>query len=110
MIGPIDYDALDEMQKKLYNEVMAIRQRNADRITKIEQSGMSMDLSTARVEHMLSSMVHFGVITTDQLLELNKDWELELRRQSKGILERVEAAIREAQAERARPKLIIPGR
>jgi hypothetical protein len=110
MIKAIDYDELTESQQKLYREVIAIRQRNADRIAKIEETGMMMDLTTARLEHTLSTLIHFGILTVDQVLEMNKDWELELKKQSREILARVEEAIRLRKAEAARPKLIIPGR
>ncbi len=109
MIGPIDPETLDNDQLKTYREVMALRERNADRIAKIEATGIAIDLATARTEHTLSALVHFGLITMDQLLELNKDWELELRRQTKHILSRREAAMAAAQAEAMRPKLYVPG-
>jgi len=109
-IQQINYDTLTEVQKKTYREIIALRERNAARVEKIESTGLGLDIATARLEHMLNALVAFDILTMDQVLELNKSWELELRKQSQEILNRVEEAQRAAAAERARPKLIIPGR
>lgn len=108
-IKPLDPKDFNEQQQRVYIAIMALREANVDRIQKIEQFGFQMDLSTARVEQLISSLVHFGVLTIDQVLEIHKDWELTLRAQTKALQARIERQRAEAEAERRRPKLIVPG-
>jgi hypothetical protein len=108
-IEQLDPEKFTDQQKKVFGEAMAVRQRNAERIAKIENHGVQMDVSTARVEHTISALIHFGLLSVDQVLEIHKSWELELRKQTKVILERLDAAAAERAAEARRPKLIIPG-
>ncbi len=110
MIGPIDYDSLTEPQQKKFRETQALRERNAARVKGIEDHGVVLDLGPARIDHLLSALLDMDVLTIDQILEVNKAWELELRRQTKEIFAKIERAQEEARKERARPKLIIPGR
>lgn len=107
-IGPLDPETFTDEQTRIHTEMMAIRQRNVARIEKIENHGVQMELATARVEHLIASLIHFGVLTVDQVLEIHKDWELELRKQTKIILERLEAAAAERARQARLPKLILP--
>lgn len=111
-IEPLDYDSLTEPQQKTFREIAALRERNVDRINKIEANGFSVDIWTARLEHFMMSMLWAGIITIDQLLAIQKDWELSLRQQSRTMLARVEetvAAERQAGVRAPQKKLWTPG-
>lgn len=91
-------------------EVERIRTSNAKIVEEIEAQGAEIDLVTARLEHVMNSLVELGVITEKQMWEMQLDWEKALAAQIKPIRERFRAAVREAQIEARKPKLIVPGR
>lgn len=90
MIEPLDYDKLTESQQKTYREIAALRDRNVARINKIESVGMQIDIWTARIEHLEMSLLWAEIITVDQLLAIQKDWELSLRAQTQAIVPKVD--------------------
>jgi hypothetical protein len=104
----IDYDSLSEDEQKVYNEVAIIRERNSGMVAEIEQLGGNVDIATARMEHLLMSLVELGVITTGQLVHIQKDWELSLKPQLRGMRDRMRAIRAEAQKEARTNKLILP--
>jgi hypothetical protein len=86
-IQSVTEDMLDGEQLKEWNAIKAIRERNASRIAEIESLNVALDLSVARMEHLMSGLLAIGVLTMDQWLALQKDWELTLRKQTKDILQ-----------------------
>lgn len=109
MIEPLDYEKLTEPQQKTYREIAALRERNVDRINKIESAGVGIDVWTARIEHFMMSMLWAEIITVDQLLAIQKDWELSLRAQTKAAHDRVEQMIAAQRSQVPQRKLWTPG-
>jgi hypothetical protein len=110
MENPFDTDKMSSEDLRTYREVMTIRARNSERVAKIESHGRALEIATARVEHILSSLVSLEVLTLAQCLAIQKDWELTLRAQTKAILQSLDAEAAEKAKEAARPKLYVPGR
>lgn len=109
MIAPIDYDSLDPKQRKTYREIAALRESNVAHIQKIESEGYGIDIWTARLEHFMLGLFAIGKITMDELLKLQKEWELELRKQTKLIAEAAEQLSAQQRQTAAAPKLWTPG-
>lgn len=90
-IQSVTDDMLDSDQRKELAAIRAIRERNASRVAEIESLNVVLDLSVARMEHLMSGLLAMGVLSIDQWLALQKDWELTLRNQTKAILQQCRA-------------------
>ena len=109
-IQSVTEDMLDSEQLKEWNAIKAIRERNASRIAEIENLNVALDLSVARMEHLMSGLLAMGVLTMDQWLALQKDWELTLRKQSQDILQQRKAQYAEELRRQRKQKAQQTGR
>lgn len=83
---------------KVAMATQAMRGRNAEIANQIEHLGGGFDLSTAVLEHFKTCLVEAGVITEQQMWEMNLDWEKTLRPQLRNILNRMKDIHRQGQA------------
>lgn len=107
---PADLATLDEETLALANSTMQLREANAAKIGQLERRGAGVDLGTARCEHLMVCLVDTGIVTEKQKWEFELAWQLELKRQVKGMIETINGIEQAQREEAAKPKLIIPGR
>lgn len=101
---------LPEDVQQVAMEAQRLRQANANNIGFIEKNGGGIEIASARTEHLVASLVHMGVITVDQMWQINRDWERSLFVQVKESRRSLEAMIEARRQEAAKPKLYIPGK
>ncbi len=109
-IQSVTEDMLDGDQLKEWTAIQAIRERNSNRVAEIESLGVVLDLSVARMEHLMSGLLAMGVLSMDQFLALQKDWELTLRKQSQDILQQRKAQYAEELQRQRKQKAQQTGR
>lgn len=111
---PTELEDLPEEVQPIARFALQMREKNAQTIGQIEAMGGGVDIATARLEHVLFSLVELGVIDNMQLWQMQADWEKALRMNLKRIKEQLagmrQAAEEAARAARFEKKLIIPGR
>lgn len=92
--------------------VFAVRMRdkNVASIGEIERLGGGVELSSAKTEHVLTALVHMGVLTELQRWQIEADWERKLNRQLKEIRARLDEMISAQRTAAKHPpkKLILP--
>ena len=109
-ILPTPFDNLDPETQKIAQNAQAVRDQNVQTLHRIQQMGGDVDITTARLEHFMQSLVSVGVLTDYQMYSINLDWEKSLRGQLQNLLKVMQDRARAAKAEAERPKLIVPGR
>lgn len=111
---PSDVEDLPEEARPVAVFAIQMRERNAAVAGQIEALGGGVEISAAKMDHMLVALCNLGVITELQMWQIHADWEKNLRGQLKESFERMQAIHRERQVEARRKatekKLIIPGR
>ncbi len=86
-------------------KAMALRELNSDLIQEIEAMGGQVDITIARIEHFINSLVESGVITNEQRWEEQKAWELRLKHQLVPIRNQMKEALLAAQQKQRQEKL-----
>ena len=113
-VKPKDFDELEPETREIAVFASQMRERNAATIAEIEAMGGGVDVATARLEHILFSLVELGIITDKQLWQMQADWEKALKAQLRQAKEHLiglrQAAAEQERADRFAKKLIVPGR
>lgn len=100
-------------------ELQAVTRSNAKRMEKLSNY-VDMSIFPAKLQHMLIEMVNVGVLTPEQLIDMELSWERDLHRQLVEAEGSVKEAIAQARAQEAEAvskiikpngsgKLIVPG-
>ena len=92
IFGPTPLEDLDPETRVVATKAAGLRVSNANMVREIESLGGGVDVLSARVEHFLVTLANLGVITDDQLWNINLDWEQTLRPQLQDLLGQVRAA------------------
>lgn len=108
---PKEVEELDDEVRPVATFAIQMRAKNAETISQIEQMGGALDITPAKLDHMLVALCDLGVITDLQMWQIHADWERNLRAQLKpqketmqGIFQARQEAARRAPAK----KLILP--
>ena len=88
--GVAFYEDMTEDGKRIARTCMGIRQQNANIIKDIEKLGGDVDVSTARLEHLLQSLVDLKILQPSMMWEIQLDWEKRLRSQLGPIRQRLQ--------------------
>ena len=118
VIGPCPDAAEIETKEilKLSKQVTSLRHVNTAMVNEYESMGGSLDLTMARMEHLMGHLVSIGVITELQHMQEALAWEEHLKPQVKAARDSKRAEVQAAQkaveqgkaAQEARQKLILP--
>lgn len=86
----IELTAIEELPtetRKIAIKALQFREANMTLRGHIEELGGNPETVNARLEHLLASLVHLGVITEQAMWEINLDWEKKLKPQLQTSLE-----------------------
>lgn len=96
-IESMDFESLTEDQQNMVRATAHLNRDNQQRLAHIRQMGAEVEFSSARVDHLISSLRSLGVITDEQFIAINHDWERGLAKQTKELVAMIEAQIAEMQ-------------
>lgn len=100
-----------ELEAKLEQRVIGLKQQNALMNQEINQAGASVDIASARVEKFINFLVENGGFTNLQRLAEQEQWELHLRGQLQQVIQAVRAqATANGQDVRTGGGIILPGK
>lgn len=91
----------EELRPKA-RKVLEKRWDNVQRVGRLEQVGVGLDVGTARVEFLMQSLAEFGIITQEQLLEMAWSWEENMALQLAQLEDQVQMRMQRAQEEQER--------
>lgn len=108
---PSDSNYLDSLpeetrRKAVYAQQM--REKNSNTATAIEQMGAGVEISSARIDHLIQSLVDLGIVTEEQRWEEEAEWQKHLNVQLRDYHQRVTEMRQAAKAQAKRPQLILP--
>jgi hypothetical protein len=83
------FDRLDEDEQRMARDTMNLRLQNANIVADIERNGGEVEVTMARLEHFMESLVDMGIIMPGDLWREQNSWEKSLRSQLKPIRERL---------------------
>lgn len=110
MVNAPQFSEMSEEERAIATEASDLRIKNLRIAGALEQLGADVETGSARLEHLLLSLVELGVITPLQMWNINLDWEKNLNQQLRESHTRV-VQQRQAEARAAgQKKLAIPGR
>lgn len=110
MITVPRFEDMPPEERALASEATELRQKNAQIAGAMESYGAEIETGSARLEHLLLSLVELKVITMLQMWQINLDWEKNLNSQLRTSLSRLEDARAAAERAKGKKKLYIPGR
>lgn len=101
---------LSEYPEELHvqlKRIQAVRKANATRIARLETVGVGVETADARFDFFMDKFVELGILTDEQLCDINEAWQMDLANQ----LELMEVNVRNriAEAQRAQQQqLAVP--
>jgi hypothetical protein len=109
---PKEVQELDDEARPVATFAIQMRAKNAETISQIEAMGGSLDITPAKLDHILVALCDIGVITDLQMWQIHADWERNLRAQLKPQKETMQGIhqqrMRQRQEAAARDRLILP--
>ena len=98
---------LTETEKK----IVSLKTSNLRMLNDLKNVGVGAELGIPRLEHFINNLRQLGIITYEQQLEEELDWQKSLRKQLQPTYQQVKAAAQLAGVPQQTPGgLIIPGR
>ena len=84
-------DKLDDEGVRIARNCINMRLQNSKIVDDIEKFGGEVDVQVARLEHLLTSLVEYGILDAKAMWQIQLDWEKTLRVQLKPVREKLEA-------------------
>lgn len=84
--------------EKRARKIQMLRNTNSGLANEIQSMGAAVDLGVARIEAFIMYLVDLGMLTTDQQLTEQEDWERSLRNQLIPLRDQIKEQVERARA------------